>query len=158
MPRGGARTGAGRKPATVLPMPGVQAPPGPVPEPPADMTTAETAVWREWAPAATENGTLYPATMLGFRHMCELIVRQRAMGLVIDAEGWQQETTRVDGAGQEHIERKPHPLHVTHLKLVQRVEHALRCYGLLGNGKPAPRQAVEAPPADPWTERARRKA
>jgi hypothetical protein len=46
--------------------------------PPADLTDAETAVWREQGPHAVALGTLTPATALSFARYCRLVVLEAA--------------------------------------------------------------------------------
>src|SRR5690606_19147176 len=115
MPRGGRRVGAGRPPKLAV------LPPPPPPDeaaklltPPDDLTTDETRVWEECAPLAVANGTLTAATLPGFRYLCEVTVRYRALAAIIDAEGWQQEhvQTQMDesGGGIQIVQRKAHPL------------------------------------------------
>lgn len=170
MPKGGARVGAGRKPkdaAAVVQMPGtapatvVAALPMHLFEPPEDVTTDEDRTWRAYAPAAVANGTLTDATAPGFRYLCELTVRYRALAAVIDAEGWQCEKLSVaigeSGQGVEHVEKKAHPLWGRLVAFALRREQALRAYGLIANGKPVPTQA-KADAGDPWAARARKQA
>lgn len=171
MPRGGARVGAGRKPKdNVLTMPGAAGPAEPVvPDPPADMVAADEAfvkaeqeagrkvdprmplqsdIWREYAPAATANGTLIPSTLPGFRYLVEVTARYRGLAAIIDLEGWQQDS--------ELMGRKKHPLWTEFRGFAMRRETALRSYGLLANGKPVATKAG-AETADPWADRARRR-
>lgn len=172
MPKGGARVGAGRKPkSNILAMPGAGVPTGPVtvPDPPEDMVAADEAakarmlaaglpvdiqwasdVWRAYAPAAAENGTLAPgATLIGFRVLVDVDVKCRRMEARIDAEGWLVES--------ELMGPKAHPLWARFEKLMLRREQMMRAYGLIANGKPVVR-AAPAGQADPWADRARRKA
>jgi hypothetical protein len=156
MPRGGARIGAGAKSTKVLPMRlATSTEPVAVPEPPETLTSDETAVWRELAPAAAQNGMLTPATLLGFRHLCEITVLCRALRAVIDVEGWQMVSVRVDSSGQEHVDRKSHPLWTRLEAATLRAEQAWRAYGLFANGKPQPAAAAAAE-ADPWADRAKK--
>lgn len=155
MPRGGARMGAGRKPSNVVPMqsPGVKAQPPAVVAVPDDLTTDEARIWEEYAPLARGNGLLTPATAPGFRYLCEITVRHRALAAVIDAEGWQCEKLVVgmdeSGGGVQSVEKKAHPLWSKYLTLSGRREQALRSYGLLAGGK----AVTQAPSAstNPWT-------
>lgn len=149
MPRGGRRLNSGPKPRVVQM-------PAPAPDvtallltPPDDLTSDEAAVWRECAPLAVANSTLTEATAPGFRYLCEVTVRYRALGLVVDTEGWQSEQVRVDGAGTEHVEKKAHPLWTKLEQFARRREHCLRSYGLIGSGRPAP---VKAATANPWAK------
>src|SRR4051812_2731686 len=99
MPRGGRRTGAGRKPggkkrpappAVVLGMDGARLqttaaalpsvvdvvalavdPADPLLIPPAGMPDNQRAIWTARAPHAIAQGTLIPATVVGFAELCE---------------------------------------------------------------------------------------
>lgn len=159
MPRGGARPGAGRKPkarpATVLGMDGRRFPLLPadaVPvrdeavmalaDPPADLPPAQQAIWTQYAPAAIEQRTLVPATVMGFRQLCE----QTAMAAVLAA--------RIEKVGAAS-KRAGDPLR-HYVRLAQRLDASLARFKLTSFGKPADGKASTQPAANPWVQVGRR--
>lgn len=104
MPRGGRRAGAGRKggdgKAVVIGMdgnrraPSADLPPAMTPEerqglldPPPDLTAAERACWKVWAPRAIQRDTLVPANEPGFRELCSRMATVKALDAKIDLVG-----------------------------------------------------------------------
>ena len=101
MARGGARSGAGRKPrekrGVVLGMDGarrVDLRPAVSPEeqsallkPPDELSATEKAVWLECAPLALEERTLTPSKVPGFREFCTRLANVRALDARIQVLG-----------------------------------------------------------------------
>lgn len=159
MARGGRRVGAGRKPvirrAVVLGMDGTRREDlgavggglavAPVPEeldlaqPPTDMTPSQQDFWRRWAPFAIEQRTLVPATLAGFRELCEQFALKQAIWRRLEALGPASE--------------KATPRLRAYTQLAQRLDSTLARFKLTGMGKPADnggraRQAA----ANPWAQ------
>lgn len=70
---GGADRRGGGEPPELPPDP-----PLPV-DPPADLSEASLAIWREWAPQACAAGTLIPTTRDAFGELCRLAVECREL-------------------------------------------------------------------------------
>ncbi len=141
MPKGGSRTGSGRKPRTVQFVPevldGGRA--GDVPtRPPDDVPEPQRAFWATYAESAIALGTLTPQTVGAFRLLCELEAEKSATLATIDKDGRTYIKCVVDGAGNEHQELKAHPLTGAYRQLAQRVEALMGRFMLAPFGKPAP--------------------
>jgi hypothetical protein len=76
-------------------------------EPPADLSAARQAFWKEWAPRAIAEGTLTAATVLGFRELSEQYVVKADLATVVEARGpswddalklWLKATQRLDSS------------------------------------------------------------
>ncbi len=155
MPRGGARTGAGRKPTK----PRAFAPVvhrGPMPDaglsalPPEDLPADQRDFWHRYAASAIEKGTLTRHTVAGFRLLCETNAEKRATKAQIDQDGRTFIKVSVDGAGVEHQEIKAHPLTSSHGRLMKAEEALMGRFGLAAFGKPeAPTRRQAA--ANPFT-------
>lgn len=103
MPRGGRRSGAGRKPkSSVLALvtharshrgqddlPPHAGPAALRVEPPPDLPTAERKIWDEWAPSAIAAGTLVAATIGAFVALCELEADRRELRARVVPQGAQ---------------------------------------------------------------------
>ena len=147
---GGARVGAGRKPkprGVLLAMDGTRRtdglppalqpalqPPGPTDEaelcaPPADLPAAQRPFWTAWAPLAIACHTLTPATVPGFRLLCELAVTQTKVAALIDA----------GALGGLRI----------WLQVTRQVENLLARYCLTSFGKPVTLERKQ-PAVNPW--------
>lgn len=156
MARGGARLGAGRKPAAMYVVPqgaaattggeAIQSVPLPAPE---HLSEAEQVVWERYAPLAQATGLLRPESAPGFEHLCQIVSTYERLKERIDAEGWTFVKVSVDGAGVEHSEEKRHALWSQLQTFAVRRESALRSYGLFANGR-APMSG--APVANPWSQ------
>lgn len=148
MPRGGARTGAGRprKDSNVVGFPGGAsiggnaAPPAPpsdetraLGEPPADLPELQQAHWRSLAPLAIEQRTLVPATVPGFRELCQLLAFKEELA------------SRVAKFGSEAALK-----HYT--KLSPRVDAALARFKLTAFGKPADGAKQGKPAQNPFAQ------
>lgn len=150
MAKGGARANAGRKPANVETFtPKVVRSTDPLLSPPDDLADAQRAVWVRLAEHSIANGTLTAATVEGFRYLCEVTAKCGALEARIDADGWTFQKVTVDGAGQEQIEDKRHPLWGTLAALMLRREAGLVKYGLIANGKPVASKPVAE---NPWAK------
>jgi hypothetical protein len=55
--------------------------------PPADLSKKEKAAWHAHAPLAIEQGTLVPATVPGFRELCQCLVHQAELNARIQRIG-----------------------------------------------------------------------
>lgn len=149
MPKGGLRIGAGRKPKgppKVVGMDGraLVAPPGPslevaaaepIAQPPEGMREAEAAVWLALAPLAVAQQTLVPATVRGFRELCEQAVMKQQIADAIAAAG-------ASTSGMDALLRH-------YAKLAQRFDQSLARFRLTAAGKP---EAAASKPkkASPW--------
>jgi hypothetical protein len=164
MPRGGYRVGAGRKrttkpPAVVLGIDrsGRQEIPAAVPSSvaavapaesvidlvaaPADLTERQQAFWRLYAGYAIEQGTLVPATVAGFRELCEQFALKQA--IVEQIEKVKPHTKRAE----VHLR--------TYVKLAQRLDATLARFKLTSFGKPAEGATggiPKATPVNPWAQ------
>lgn len=162
MPRGGARVGAGRKPtrrrpAVVLGMDGnrrdlfatASAPGEPSPaavpqqesellQPPSDLTPAQQDLWRRWAPLAVEQRTLVPATVPGFRELCEQLALKQTLARRIGHLGAGSERA----AGRLGL----------YVKLAQRLDSSLARFKLTGFGKPDTTARARPSAANPWAQ------
>lgn len=116
---------------------------------PEDLPEGQRVVWLELAGHATEQGTLVPATVSAFRHLCAAIVARDQMAEQIQADGLTYVKITVDGSGQEHSELKAHPLISQHRGMMQRVEAGLVRFRLSPIGKD---MAPPAEPEDPFQE------
>lgn len=144
---GGRRPGAGRKPKSaearaldgnarqrgkVLQHPNAAEPPPPAlpkldeADAPNDFNHEERCVWLELAPFAMKNGTLTPATALGFRMLCRNIVLERAYA-----------TSVMDRGGANHR------------GLIQRIDSELLRFNLAPCGKPVAGAEPQKPAIDP---------
>lgn len=148
--------GAGRKPsprrerAIVLGMDGARrdvlfTPPPPtaeeagLAEPPPDLTPAQQDFWRRWAPLAIEQRTLIPATVPGFRELCEQFTLKEALARRIQRLG----------PGSERAAARVS----LYVKLAQRLDSTLARFKLTGLGKPADTAArARASAANPWAQ------
>lgn len=159
MSRGGYRVGAGRKPkapktAVVIGIDGtrrtdtrpasVPAPPADdVPalaDPPADLLPDQQAFWRLYAPSAIEQRTLVPATVIGFRELCEQFALKQAIAARIN--------TYKLGAGSKSADAALR----SYVKLAQRIDATLARFKLTAFGKPADVGAAKQPVANPWAQ------
>lgn len=157
MPRGGRRVGAGRKPsgrrAIVLGMdgvrrdnePGLAVEPRDTPQeaglidPPADLSPAQQEFWRRWAPFAIEQRTLIPATVAGFRELCEQFALKQVLARRIHALG----------AGSEKAASRLR----AYVQLAQRLDSTLARFKLTSFGKPADNAGrARQTAANPWAQ------
>lgn len=146
MPRGGARTGSGRKPKearrprrplNVVAIDGGRAGEETVSGiPPKDLPADQQEFWRRNAPRAMAAGTLVPQSLEAFLLLCELDAEKRATKATLDKDGRTYLDVTVDGSGQEHSSLKAHPLTTSYRQLAQRVEALLARFGLAPFGKP----------------------
>lgn len=163
MPRGGARAGAGRKPtrkkrAVVLGLDGSRLPDGAIPPQLPPSPSAEAAVeieslaiapkklpkdqagfWNTYAPSAIEQGTLTPATVAGFRELCEQWAFKEKLAAAIRRKG----AATLDAQSDLRA----------YVRLAQRVDSSLARFKLTSFGKavetiPIPKQK----PANPWAQ------
>lgn len=157
MPRGGFRVGAGRKPrgdkGVVIGMDGQRRPSvaasvalGPAPEdaaahplvtPPEGLPDGQQPIWRGLAPHAIAQATLVPATVRGFRELCELVLLKQQIADAIVAAG-------AATSGMDALLR-----HYT--KLSQRLDAVLARYRLTAAGKPES-TAAKPKKASPWAK------
>lgn len=158
MPRGGARTGAGRKPQrprvqTFTPAvhQGGRADAAVSLIPPEDLPTDEREFWHRYAPNAIEKGTLTPNTLAGFRLLCEMDAEKRKTRAKMDEDGRTFLKVTVDGAGVEHQELKAHPLTSTYGRLAKAVEALMARFGLAPFGKAEP-AARTKPAVNPFAQ------
>ncbi len=159
MPRGGRRTGSGRKPrtprqaitgATVVVIDGGRKD-EPSTTPPKDLPPEQHAFWRTYAPLAITAGTLTAQTAGSFRLLCELNAEKAATKAVLETDGRTYIKVIVDGAGQEHQELKAHPLTGSYRQLAQRVEALMARFSLAPFGKPiAGAGAKKKQTVSPW--------
>lgn len=161
MPRGGRRSGAGRKPkdarAIVLGMDGARMANPPayqVPEtpgstapadpddlviPPADLGEKERSAWSTHAPLALAQDTLVPATVPGFREFCQLFVHQAEMSARIAHLG------RTSAEADRLVKRWE--------KGVLLLNAKMKDYKLTAFGKPeAAAIKKKKPAANPWAQ------
>lgn len=159
MPRGGHRTGSGRKPKArddrTIPTNVVAIEGGRASElsktPPSDLPEDEVEFWRMYAPLAIDAGTLTKQTEAAFRLLCELDAEKRATKETLDRDGRTFLRVTVDGAGQEHQELKAHPLTSSYRQLAQRVETLMGRFLLAPFGKPLePGKKKGKVTASPW--------
>jgi hypothetical protein len=151
MPRGGQRPGAGRKPigkrAIVLRIGSkslkqvVPEPLSPVEvagllDPPPDLDKEAEKVWRKWAPSAIEQSTLVPATLSGFRELCEQMTVKRALWLRMCDLGIA--TSEADRLLKRYE------------KMAQRVDSSLARFRLTPFGKAVDSGAKVSPASNPW--------
>ena len=162
MPRGGARTGAGRKPKEDRPR-RPQRPPNVVAIdggrageetvsgiPPKDLPEDQQEFWRRNAPRAIAAGTLTPQSIEAFLLLCELDAEKRATKSTLDKDGRTYLDVTVDGSGQEHSSLKAHPLTTSYRQLAQRVEGLLARFGLAPFGKPIAGSRAKSSTVSPW--------
>lgn len=153
MPRGGRRVGSGRKPkrkkAIVIGLDGArrsdrsiphEVPPRAVADlatPPKDLSAEQRQFWSQYAPYAVEQQTLVPATVVGFRELCEQWTMKAKLAKEIARRG---AATR-DAEG----------LLRAYMKLAQRVDALLARFKLTPFGK-AVEGATDSkkPAASPW--------
>lgn len=160
MPRGGFRVGAGRKrqkdAAVVLGMDGQRRPApvaasvvpqlGPAPndaavhplvEPPEGLPEGQHVIWRTLAPHAIAQATLVPATVRGFRELCELVLLKQQIADAIVGAG--AATSGMDALLRHYA------------KLSQRLDAVLGRYRLTAVGKPEA-SAAKPKKATPWAK------
>jgi len=155
MGRGGARSGAGRKPkgsGVVLEMSGGrrvhragELPPGlteaereAVQEPPAHLTESVKACWRELAGKAVTERTLVPGSMPGFEELCLRLARIRALDARIDQLG---------PASQEAL-----PYLKERRGFAKDVNASLKDFKLTAFGKPMAGDKPKATAPNPWAQ------
>jgi hypothetical protein len=140
----GTATSAEKKSAAVL----IPATAGDGPEPPADLTDRQRAVWLELAGHAEAKKTLVPETMAAFRNLCSAVAIQRLIEAEIEADGLTgtKVTLQMDesGGGLQSVEKKAHTLLPKLTTVMQRVEAGMVRFGLSPVGKPM----VEDKPAE----------
>jgi hypothetical protein len=164
MPRGGRRVGAGRKRKTprqhflsgdagkrglalvparpsdpVNDIPASEETAGadvvPIRDAPAMLTKDELPYWAWYSAQAYAKGTLTEHTMPGFVLLCQVAARRARLWAQIDRDGDQYEAIVVDGAGNERVSKKPHPL-LTHARgLDMRLEQLQARFGIMSAGK-----------------------
>jgi hypothetical protein len=107
--------------------------------PPKNLPAAERRFWRLYAPHAIEQRTLVPATIAGFRELCEVFVIKEDLHAKIVQYG-------TDGkSGQERLR--------TYTRLSQRLDAALARYKLTAFGKPMDQgSGAKKPAANPWAQ------
>lgn len=158
MPRGGARSGAGRKPKKQ------QQPIAPAPEsnvvvfeggragevsktPPADLPEDQQGFWRVYAPLALERRTLTAQTAGAMRQLCELEALKATVKQRLDTDGLTSGKVTTDvTSGEQHLEIKPHPLLRTYTGLVKEIKALQKDFMLCPFGKPvsgAPKSTSE---------------
>jgi hypothetical protein len=135
---GGARPGSGPKGREDVP-----AEPLPVLPPPGGLREAERRVWEELAPLAAVARTLTPETAGALVDLCHLITMRDRVQRAVETEGLTYEKITIDGAGQEHRERKRHPLLGEWRALTQRIEAGRVRFRLAPMGKPLAGPPVE---------------
>jgi len=155
MPRGGARVGAGRKPAAKRQNVVAFEPIRPVSdkkllEPPAFLPESGRALWALWAPLALELKTLTVHHVPAFALLCRLQAEMDATGETIERDGRTQIRVTIDGSGQEHQELKAHPLKPDYRQLAQRVESLLARFCLAPFGKPGTGAVKTGAKVNPW--------
>jgi phage terminase small subunit len=107
--------------------------------PPTDLTPAQQDFWRRWAPCAMEQRTLVPATIAGFRELCEQFDLKQKVARRIQALG----AGSPKAAG--HLG--------AYVKLAQRVDSTLARFKLTGMGKPADNAGrARQTAANPWAQ------
>ncbi len=155
MPRGGARVGAGRKPAAVrqnvVPFTvTAKAGQSELLRAPGYLTERERGLWDAWAPLALERGTLSDHHVPAFALLCRLQAEMLETGETIARDGRTQLRVTIDGAGQEHQELKAHPLKPDYRQLAQRVESLLARFCLAPFGKVTPDAGKGDGKVNPW--------
>lgn len=166
MGRGGRRTGAGRPRKNIIlgfpggaPVAGSAAPPRPpapedvaaLSEPPADLPsviqspslagvtlTSQADFWRRYAPLAIDQRTLVPATVPGFREVCELAALKEEVAAKLQKWGSEGKT------GSDRMR--------TYTRLSQRLDAALGRFKLTAFGKPADGGVSKRPAANPFAQ------
>lgn len=108
----------------------------PLIEPPVDLTKPLQAIWRELAPLAIQQQTLVPATVPGFRELCEQLHLKRAL-----AKGLAKH-----GAASAEADR----ILKAYVRLAQRLDGTLGRFRLIGIGKPEPAAAAKPKASNPW--------
>jgi hypothetical protein len=107
----------------------------PIGEAPAVLTVAERPFWDWYSPQALAKGTLTKETTPGFVLLCQVAARRARLWAQIDTDGDKYEAVVVDGAGQERVSLKAHPL-LTHARgLDMRLEQHLARFGITSGGK-----------------------
>lgn len=156
MPKGGRRTGAGRKPksaeahqrdgtasrAQIVPHPSASGAMVVQISPPLDLSDAELSAWQGLAPLATAKRTLTMETAFRFRELCENIVLKRAIHLCIVERGLEVMKVTIDGSGQEHVEHKANSLLNQYRGMQQLVNSGLKDFSLSPFGKPDVEEAT----------------
>lgn len=164
MPKGGARTGAGRKPigltairprrkpeiVALQSIEGGRIDDGVSSVPPEDLSSTEKAFWQRNAGRAIAQGTLTSRTAEAFRLLCELDEERRAVKATIDRDGRTFIKVTVDGAGQEHQELKAHPLKGDYSRLSKQVENLMARFKLAPFGKAEATIKSKTVQANPW--------
>lgn len=113
-------------------------------EPPADMTEKQRAFWSRYAIEAINQGTLIPASVAGFRELCEQYAFKEDIAARIDK-------LRPTSKRAEALLR-------VYIRLAQRVDASLGRFKLTAFGKAADGGVggVATPvPANPWAKVAR---
>lgn len=102
-------------------------------EPPADLSEARKAFWREWAPKAIAAGTLTEATVLGFRELSEqyVIKEDLAKAVELKAPGWGESLK-------------------LWMKATQRLDASMARFKLTAFGKPETKQKAPGGAASAW--------
>jgi hypothetical protein len=146
MPRGGARTGAGRKPkrqptepetpSNIVAIDGGRT--GDVSRtPPADLPEDQAVVWKTYAPLAMERRTLTQHTVPAFRQLCELEAMKVAIKAQLDRDGLTSAKVTTDvTSGEQHLEIKPHPLLRSYSGITKDIKGLLKDFALCSFGKP----------------------
>lgn len=107
----------------------------PIGDAPAVLTAAERPFWDWYSPQALAKGTLTTETAPGFVLLCQVAARRARLWAQVDADGDKYEAVVVDGAGQERVSLKAHPL-LTHARgLDMRLEQHLARFGITSGGK-----------------------
>lgn len=108
-------------------------------EPPADLTEGQAAFWRQYAGHAIDVGTLVPATVGGFRELCEQFALKQAIA------------TRIEKVKPTSKRAEAH-LRI-YVRLAQRVDASLARFKLTSFGKPAEGSTggrIIKAPTNPW--------
>jgi hypothetical protein len=161
MGRGGARLGAGRKPA-IRPGLGLEAVSRPeaaaVPvsaSVPADLPSEQIVYWCRYAPLAVQARTLTETTAPAFRMLCELEAERSAVKADLDRDGRMVVKVSVDDGGTVTREKRLHPLTAHYLRLCRQVEALLARFTLAPFGKAS---LAGRPPDEAAARQAERRA
>jgi phage terminase small subunit len=154
---GGARVGAGRKPAKPIfklanrPTSDAVEDSGVSAIPPSDLPTDQRDFWHRYAALAIEKRTLTVHTVGAFLLLCEMDAEKRATKATIEKDGRTYVKVTVDGTGTEHEELKAHPLTSAYGRLAKAVEALMARFGLAPFGKAEPILA-KAKAVNPWSQ------
>jgi Phage terminase, small subunit len=142
--RGGARTGAGRKPkrqpladdSNLVVFDGGKA--GDVSKtPPVDLPEDQRPFWQQYAPLAMERRTLTPHTVPAFRQLCELEAMKAKITRQLNEDGLTSGKVTTDvTSGEQHLEIKPHPLLRAFSSITKDIKGLLKDFALCSFGKP----------------------